>query len=176
MVPEALGAHPGHRGADLGIHGRIVARQARGLEAAMVDRQRLTVRSFEEDDPRTFEVSVAGPATLLVAKVQKISERVGTKRLEDKDALDVLRLLRGTETDALAATLLRLAGDSMAGPVTRETIVHLATLFTRQNAIGCEMAIRAAWPAEREDVIVGSCMALAKDLVAALGCGGHGEL
>ncbi len=38
MVPDAL-AGPGSRGARLGPHGRRVARRAKGLEAALVDRE-----------------------------------------------------------------------------------------------------------------------------------------
>jgi hypothetical protein len=49
---------------------------------------------YKEADTRSIAVRVAGPAALLVAKVHKISERVGTARQKDKAALDVLRLLR----------------------------------------------------------------------------------
>lgn len=38
MVPAAL-AGPGRRGADLGLHGRTVARRARGPEGALVDKR-----------------------------------------------------------------------------------------------------------------------------------------
>jgi hypothetical protein len=40
-------------------------------------------------DPRGFEVRVAGPAALLVAKLHKIGDRHGTGRQSDKDALEV---------------------------------------------------------------------------------------
>ncbi len=92
MVPEAL-VGPGRRGADLGLHGRLVARRARGLEAALVDRSSMTVASLEETDSRTFDIPVAGPGALLVAKLHKIADRsADVRRRSDKDALDILRL------------------------------------------------------------------------------------
>lgn len=168
MVPEALAGRPGHRGAELGVHGRSAARQTRGLEAALVDNEVHTVSAFEEDDTREFEIAVAGPAALLIAKLVKISERVGTPRLEDKDALDVLRLLRGTETEQLAGRLVKLLADSVAGEVTREALSQLEPLFGTANSTGCEMAARAAWPVVPEAEVKESCVALVGDLLAAL--------
>ncbi len=50
-------------------------------------------------DSREFEVAVAGPAALLVAKLHKIHDRIDTPpRSDNKDAHDVYRLLRAVET------------------------------------------------------------------------------
>ena len=99
MVPEAL-AGAGSRGARLGLHGKRVARRAKGLEGALVDRECMEIVSLECDDDRSVVMSVAGPAALLVAKVHKIAERTtgAGDRVRDKDALDVLRLLQGPLT------------------------------------------------------------------------------
>lgn len=51
LVPEAVGS-PGRRGARLGDHGKRVARKAKGLEAALVDRSNVVIEALEEDDPR----------------------------------------------------------------------------------------------------------------------------
>src|SRR5262245_64306124 len=75
MVPEALGG-TGRRGARLGVHGNDVARKAKGLEAALVDRSLRTLKSLDPEDQREIEIAVAGPAALLVAKLHKITERV----------------------------------------------------------------------------------------------------
>lgn len=171
MVPEALSGRPGHRGADLGVHGHSAARQTKGLEATLVDKEILAVASFEADDTRAFDIAVARPAALLVAKLVKISERVGTHRQEDKDALDVLRLLRGTETLGLAQRLSELCTDPIAGEVTKEALSHLAHLFATEHSPGCEMAASAAWPVVPGDEIIASCVALAADLLAALNAG-----
>lgn len=93
LVPALLGG-PGRRAARLEEHGARLARKARGLEAAVVDRTNLPVGAFEPGDPRCFEIAVAGPAALLVAKLHKLAERGEGERTRDKDALDVLRLLR----------------------------------------------------------------------------------
>ena len=171
MVPEALSGRPGHRGAALGVHGHSAARQAKGLEATLVDKEIRAVASFEADDIRVFEIAVAGPAALLVAKLVKISERVGTARIEDKDALDVLRLLRGTDTTVLAGRLAGLRADPIAGAVTNEALSQLAPLFGKPLSIGCGMAARAAWPVISGEEITASCVALVADLFAALDVG-----
>jgi len=168
MVPEALSGRPGHRGADLGVHGRSAARQARGLEATLVDNDIRTVSSLAPGDDRTFQIAVAGSAALLVAKLVKITERIGTPRLEDKDALDVLRLLRGTDTAWLAGRLAALRRDQIAGEVTREALSEVVRLFGTPDAPGCEMAARAAWPVVSGAEMKASCAALAGDLVEAL--------
>ena len=122
MVPEAL-AGPGRRGADLGLHGRLAARRARGLEAALVDRSSMTVASLEGSDSRTFDIRVAGPGALLVAKLHKIADRSADgRRRSDKDALDILRLLRGVTTLALAASVRELLMDERSAKVTAEAL------------------------------------------------------
>ena len=78
MVPEKL-AGPRTRGARLGSHGKRAARLAKGLEGALIDRERLTISALDPNDDRTVELWVAGPGALLVAKVHKIAERVPTK-------------------------------------------------------------------------------------------------
>ena len=67
-------------------------------------------------------MAVAGPAALLIAKLHKIAERVSERkrrRLDDKDALGILRLLQATDTDSLAATLVQLLQSDVAREVTR---------------------------------------------------------
>ena len=68
-------------------------------------------------------VATASPAALLIAKTHKFAERVAEReqrRLEDKDALDILRLLQATETAALAAAISGLLQTDVAREVTRE--------------------------------------------------------
>src|SRR5213593_2524133 len=88
LVPAALGGRAGRRAADVPGQPANSACQVRGLEGALVDNQRRRVVSLDSD-PRSFEVSVAGPAALVVAKMHKIVERADTDRSQDKDALDV---------------------------------------------------------------------------------------
>ncbi len=169
LVPEALGGR-GRRGARLGVHGNRVARKARGLEAALVDNAPMTISALEDGDARSYEISVAGAAALLVAKLHKIAERQDRPgRSEDKDALDVLRLLRGSKTDLLASGLERLAASELAGEVTRESLRFLDELFGTSDSRGAQMAARAATPLEDPATIAAACAALAGDVLQALG-------
>lgn len=166
MVPGALALSSGRRSVELGVHGRVATRRTPGLEATIVDHHTCTIASLDEVDARAFEVRVAGPAALLVAKLHKLGERLGTKRQEDKDALDVLRLLRGTETGWMAGRLLQLRGDAIAGASTDIAIGHLESVFVRRGAVGPGMAARAAAPVEPEAVIRASTAVLAAALLS----------
>ena len=106
MVPEAVGG-AGSRPARLVGQAQHVARKARGLEAALVDKRVTVIAALDVADTRSFSVAAAGPAALIVSKMHKIRERLAERahrRLDDKDALDALRLLQATTTDALATT------------------------------------------------------------------------
>jgi hypothetical protein len=170
MVPEAV-AGAGRRAARLGDHGDRVGRRARGLEGALVDHQSLRLGSLDPEDRRTFDIRVAGPSALLVAKLHKLAERnqePEAKRLNDKDALDVLRILRAIPTKALAGGLGRLRADSLSGEVTREAIAHLGTLFGSVPAAGTQMVIRATERLEDPVEIARSCELLTTELLDAL--------
>ncbi len=119
-------------------------------------------------------MAIAGPAASLVSKVHKLNQRVGEsdqgrpRRLKDKDALDILRLLRATDPQAMAQRLRVLRDDPLAGVVTREAMVLLPGLFGTADRAGSLMAARAAFP-EPEAVIAMSCVALAAELLEAVG-------
>ena len=53
MVAEAL-AGPGTRGARLGAHGKRAARRAKGLEGALVDRERSVVTALDRSDTLSY--------------------------------------------------------------------------------------------------------------------------
>jgi len=168
MVPEAV-AGPGRRGADLGVHGRRIARRARGLEACMVDRADATIEAFEAKDRRRFRVSVAGPSGLLVAKTIKINERVGEPgRSRQKDALDVVRILRAIPTVTLADVLATLGADPRAADVTTEALDAFRSLFLTDSGEGVAMAVAASEGLEDPDTLSQSITILASDLVASL--------
>ncbi len=146
IVPEGAASGGGRRGARLGPHGRRAARRAVGLEAALVDHSSMTVAALEAADTRSFEVEVAGPAALLVAKAHKIHDRLGSSRpgrLDDKDAADVYRLMQATSPIEIAERLAELRRHEIAGPATEAAIAYLAELFGRRNGEGVRMATRA---------------------------------
>ncbi len=169
MVPEAL-AGAGSRGARLGPHGKRVARRAKGLEGALVDQDRRTLVSLDPADHRSVAMNVAGPGGLLVAKIHKIVERAETPgRIEDKDALDVLRLLRATDTADLAGRIALLARSGPCATVTAEALHHLPRLFGRAEGVGTQMAVRAAGVNADAEVIAASMTVLVSDLLDTLG-------
>jgi hypothetical protein len=125
--------------------GNRAARKARGLEAALVDHVTLTLEAFAPGDDRRIEARVAGVAALIVAKSHKLGERVelAPNRLSAKDALDVLRLLRASETDVLAETYGRILADERAGAVTRKALTYLRALFIEPDATALSPTPRA---------------------------------
>jgi len=165
MVPESM-AGPGRRGASLGAHGRRVARRARGLEGALVDRARTTIPSLDPEDQRTITINVAGPGALLVAKAHKIAERASDDdRARDKDSLDVFRLLRAVSTAALAERLSQLRTSAQAATVTEEAITHLRVLFGTSTGAGVEMARRGTRGIIDPDEMTLSLTVLTTDLL-----------
>ena len=170
MVPEAVGGG-GRRAARLPGHAKEVARKARGLEAALVDKTMRTISALDPGDGRSSVVAVAGPTALLIAKLHKIAERVSERerhRLDDKDALDVLRLLQATDTSLLAATVARLLAVDVARDITREALAVLRNRFTDPRAAGPQMAARAVGVLVPANEVAASCATLASDLVRAI--------
>jgi hypothetical protein len=170
MVPEAVGG-PGRRAARLVGHGEHVARKARGLEAALVDKSVTSISALDAHDVRSFAVAIAGPAALMVSKLHKIRERLAEReqrRLDAKDALDVLRLLRAVPTGDLASTFKKLLETNVCSEVTREALTGLKDLFGTARGVGSQMAVQAAGPLAVADEIAASCAALSVDLLEAL--------
>lgn len=113
-------------------------------------------------------MAVAGPGALLTAKLHKINERAGQPgRLQDKDALDVLRLLRVIDSEILVERLHRLMGSDLARETTGEAIRFLRKLFGTKNGSGALSAARALEGLENPDTVTGSCEALVEELIGA---------
>jgi hypothetical protein len=169
MVPDAI-AGKGRRSVQAPPHDKRALRRAVGLEAAVVDNAVMTIRALAADDDRVVEALVAGPAALLVAKMHKLGERQETPdRLVDKDAYDVYRLLVAIATDELAAALVRLLADELAGDVTRAALDFLSEMFVSADGAGSFMAGRAEELVGDPAVVAAACAALAGDLLAAVG-------
>jgi hypothetical protein len=168
LVPESLGG-PGRRAARIPPHARRSARKVAGLEGALVDRDLYKIGALDPADTRQFELMVAGPAALLVAKIHKIMDRERDfDRRSDKDALDVYRLLRAIPTEELARRFRKLLEDPRSRQAAETAHVQLPQLFGRINAPGAQMTVRAAHPLESGDVLAASVAALTQDLMAAL--------
>jgi hypothetical protein len=170
LVPEAVGG-AGRRAARLAGHGKEVARKARGLEGALIDHQNHVLGALESGDTREFTIRVAGPGALFISKLHKIAERtqeVGAKRIKEKDALDVFRLLQSVPIEKLAEGLRRLRIEPLSTAVTAEAVVYLKNLFTTPDALGSQMVVRATEGVEDPLRIARSCQILATELLAAI--------
>lgn len=169
LIPESLSG-PGRRAARIPPHSHTAARKVNGLEGVLVDRDVSTITALDATDDRQFELAVAGPSALLVAKVHKILDRVESPdRLNDKDALDVYRLLRAVPTDVIVGRLEVLLADELSRIVTEGALAEFPRLFGSPSAAGSQMAVRAAGNFESSDTVAASISVLARDLMTELG-------
>lgn len=168
LVPEAVAPGRGRRAARLRGHQPTAARIVRGLEGVLVDHDVLTLGALEPGDPRAVDARVAGPAGLMVAKMHKIDERKGTPRANDKDALDVLRILRGIPTEEIAERMRRVLADSRSTEAGMRGMVLLEQLFGRGGEAAF-MAARAVDGVMDESEVRQSCELLSGDLIRAVG-------
>jgi len=171
LVPETV-VEGGRRSANLGSQGDNLARRVQGLEAALVDQESHVVASLDDTDPREFEILVAGPAALLVAKAYKINERLqqarrgGRGRQKSKDALDCFRLLRAISTDDLTKRFTRISQDDRSRNATKIALGYLDTLFSTEDGEGARLladAVGGGYEAEA----VASCVSLTADILKA---------
>jgi hypothetical protein len=171
MVPEALAGGSSRRAARIPPHSNKAARRAVGLEAAVVDHAATEIHGLAPGDGRIYVAKVAGPAALLVAKLHKIGERQETpRRLVDKDAHDIYRLLVAVPTERFTTTLRELRADDLAGQVTDQALEFLAGLFAAgPEAPGSMMAGRAEEGIGDPAVVAAAASALAGDILASVG-------
>lgn len=170
LVPRSVSPGKGRRDAALEGHAPRTARIVNGLEGTLVDHDEMEIAALREADDRRLRVRVAGPAGLLVAKAFKIDERkADADRLRDKDALDVLRLLRGTQLDELDGRYQRLLAADRSSAVATQGLTYIEELFREPTALGAQMAARAVGILEDAEEIAASCAALTDELLVAIG-------
>jgi hypothetical protein len=129
----------------------------------------MDIVALRESDDRCLRARVAGAAGLLVAKAFKIHERKDHgDRLRDKDALDVLRILRGAEPDELVERAQRILSDDVSAEVAKQGMAYLDDLFRKPTSLGSMMAARAVGDLADPDEIRASCAALTEELLLAV--------
>lgn len=169
MVPAAV-AGAGRRGVRVPPHDSRSMRRTRGIEATLIDNSKMSISALDPSaDHRQFEVSVAGPAALLVAKLHKIHDRLDEpSRRDNKDAHDVYRLLRAVETSVLVDAVRHLLSDDASAEVTREALDQLGELFAQgPGARGSLMAGAAEELVGDPAAVSQSVALLAQDLLEA---------
>jgi len=173
MVVPHQGGRTGKaaRAANVPPHRKGVARIARGLEPSLVDHDQMPVGSIEDGDRRSYELRIAGPSALLVAKIVKIGERWAEadsgarSRVKAKDALDLYRLLRATDVSDFVAGFQRHATEAHAAAVSAEAIALLRGHGTRRDGRLPRLVAEALGD---DAIAAASFAALAADLVGAL--------
>jgi len=146
LVPDAVGGAKKSRSAKVPPHEKMTAKRVPGLEAALVDRDRMTVQDFVQLE-ECEEAWVAGPAALLIAKSYKLAERVERvearpDRLVDKDATDVVRLMMATDPEEVAERWTRVQALGKCPEVYALGRTRLADMFGGSDAPGLKMAQR----------------------------------
>lgn len=167
IVPSEAAPPGGSRGARLPGHGKIAARKAVGLEAALVDNAPMSLEPLEPGDRRRARLRVAGVAALLVAKTHKIADRIAggrDDRLNDKDGADIVRLMGASSPAAVAASIKELLEDQRAGEVTKAAVQGLDGLFGRRAGAGIELASRSLREAMPEDRVRAISLAFMAEL------------
>lgn len=170
MVAEAQsGGSPRRRGARVGLHSTRAMRKARGLEAALIDKDLHEIESFEPElDSRKFSIYVAGPAALVVAKLIKIGERKDQQdgRLKPKDALDLFYLFQAQMPKEIAERMIRVEKAAISNEVTKQALDLLSELFGTPDALGCDMTVEALGPLADPATVRAQLVILANDLLA----------
>ena len=158
------------RGVEAPPHDRYAMRRTHGLEGALIDFSTQTINSLDPRDPRSFNVKVAGPAALLVAKLHKINDRLDQSgdRQNDKDAHDIYRLLVAVATASLAESVKQLLSDPVSRSVTSGAMSILQDLFSSNQNQGALMAGRAEHGIGDPEQVALAASLLATDLLAAL--------
>jgi hypothetical protein len=170
LIPDVLGGH-GRRAARIEGHETGSVLKVSGIEGCLVDCAPRIIVGLESADSRSFQIMVAGPASLLVSKVIKLNEREnqvagGRDRRKDKDALDVLRILRAVDMRELANRMADLRSHKLSEGVTKIALSALPELFGKPTSPASQMAAAAAAPSEPSDVIAASCAALVGELLS----------
>lgn len=169
LVPETLVPRRGSRGARIPPHDKHAARKVLGIEGCIVDNDLMAISSLDPRDSRVVDVRVAGPGGMLVAKLVKIADRVGTSRMQPKDALDSFRLLRAIDTSEFLSRLERVLSSPISGEIAALALSNLGPLFGEEEAPGTLSVAESLQLFEDPATVKASCAALVMDLIKGLG-------
>lgn len=114
------------------VHGKMSTSNTSGLELATKDRSEIEIVDLAEPSISRI-VNVAGIPALLVAKAQKVSERMsepGARRLKTKDLGDVWRLLASATPDSARTTIETHLADADIGAAVSAGLGHLRRVLS----------------------------------------------
>ncbi len=168
LVPAGVApGNPKRRGVELSPHDRQATRRVAGLEAALVDKDQLEIAALEPGDERRYTLAVAGPAALLIAKLQKVTDRQtqAERRRLNKDGHDIYRLLRDVPTQTLAERFEALLANDLTAAAAEAALDQLEALFGTASAPGAAMAGQAVAGVGAPALVAASGTVLASDLL-----------
>jgi hypothetical protein len=171
LIPELFSQTARRRrSVNLPPHDRMATRKVEGIELATVDNSVIKIPSLEPAvDPRSADIKVAGVAALLTAKAYKIHDRSddpNPQRLSNKDAGDVIRLMRTSNPRAVGATFSALLGhsDERICLTAWTGLGYLKDQFGRIRGVGIQMAEQALTGAMPLETIRGLATAYLREL------------
>lgn len=156
FVPEGLAHH--FSGDGYARHDVDAVMVQEGLELALYDCSTHVVASLDAD-PRRFELAVAGPAALLVAKGWKIGEAFDQDRDSfdrvGKDISDIYRLLRATPIAVLGRAILALPPHAELRRITRRGAKYLRDMCRTNGPGAVLLADLLGWNQEANEIVLG---------------------
>jgi hypothetical protein len=168
IVPTDAAPPGGSRGARLKGHSKRAARKIPGLEASLLDHDHMTIASLTAVDDRSFEIAIAGPMALLIAKSYKLHERIENKarpdRIDDKDAGDAFRIMREADRGQCVETSRALITHPDLGAACKLGLARLINLFEAAGSPGTRMAVTYFRGALPEDLVVEVCTGFTANL------------
>lgn len=130
------------------VHGKMSTSNTPGLELSTRDRGEIEVVDFA-DPSITRIVNVANIPALLVAKAQKVSERMsepGARRLKAKDLGDVWRLLASATPDSARMTIESHLADVDIGAAVSAGLGHI------RRVLSSRLSVELAYESLRDSV------------------------
>lgn len=175
VAPHQSGrSSPTARAARLPPHDKATARIGAGLALALTDNGLATITALDPRDKRRHQLKVAGPTALLVAKTIKIQERLDdaeqgrTSRVVDKDAFDIFRLLQGTATEVLVATMMQVRPGDPAHQDTQSAVRSLRRFGGHAGHLIPQLAMQTVGDDPTDTTVPASFAHLVQDLLQAL--------
>lgn len=109
---------------------RMSASCTEGIELSALDRSEMEIVDLVDPSIRT-QINTAGHAALICSKAYKLGERLaaGGRRLRDKDAGDLWRLLECADPEGVGATFSRHLDHDEIGDSVRTGTIHVRTVL-----------------------------------------------
>lgn len=169
IVPTDAAPPGGRRGARLKGHSKLAARKIPGLEASLLDHDVMRVASLTDGDDRTFEIAVAGPVALLIAKAYKLHDRLKNEarrpdRVDEKDAGDAYRIMRIADRQECVEVARRLIDHPELGRACSVGLQRLIDLFEASGSQGTVLAASHFRGAVPEEFVTEVCTSFVTEL------------